>query len=37
VLEKLERLGVHCIDVPATELSTALLNRYLMIKQRGLL
>jgi uncharacterized protein (DUF58 family) len=37
VLEKLERLGVHCIDVPASQLSTALLNRYLLIKQRGLL
>jgi len=37
VLEKLERLGIHCIDVPASELSTALLNRYLLIKQRGLL
>ncbi|HTP32717.1 MAG TPA: DUF58 domain-containing protein [Candidatus Acidoferrales bacterium] len=37
VLEKLERLGVQCIDTPATELSTALLNRYLMIKHRGLL
>ncbi len=37
VLEKLERLGIHCIDVPANQLSTALLNRYLLIKQRGLL
>jgi uncharacterized protein (DUF58 family) len=37
VIEKLERLGVHCIDVPAHQLSTALLNRYLLIKQRGLL
>jgi uncharacterized protein (DUF58 family) len=37
VLEKLERLGIHCIDVPAGQLSTALLNRYLLIKQRGLL
>jgi uncharacterized protein (DUF58 family) len=37
VLEKLERLGIHCIDVPAKDLTTALLNRYLLIKQRGLL
>jgi uncharacterized protein (DUF58 family) len=37
VLEKLERLGIQVIDVPAKELSTALLNRYLLIKQRGLL
>ena len=37
VLEKLERLGIHCIDTPADGLTTALLNRYLLIKQRGLL
>jgi uncharacterized protein (DUF58 family) len=37
VLEKLERLGIHCIDVPSAQLNTALLNRYLLIKQRGLL
>jgi uncharacterized protein (DUF58 family) len=37
VIEKLERLGIHCIDVPAAQLTTALLNRYLLIKQRGLL
>ena len=37
VLERIARLGVHCLDVPAGELSPALLNRYLAIKQRGLL
>ncbi|MDR3279731.1 MAG: DUF58 domain-containing protein [Synergistaceae bacterium] len=37
VLERIARLGVHCLDVPAAGISTALLNRYLMIKQRGLL
>ncbi len=37
VLERVARLGVHCLDVPAGGLSTALLNRYLLIKQRGLL
>ena len=37
VLERLERLGIHCLDVPAAQLTTALLNRYLLIKQRGLL
>ena len=37
VLERIARLGVHCLDVSARMLSTALLNRYLMIKQRGLL
>lgn len=37
VLERIARLGVHCLDVPAKGVSAALLNRYLMIKQRGLL
>jgi uncharacterized protein (DUF58 family) len=37
VLEKLARLGIHCIDVRADQLTTSLLNRYLLIKQRGLL
>jgi uncharacterized protein (DUF58 family) len=37
VLERVARLGVHCLDVPARGISAALLNRYLLIKQRGLL
>jgi uncharacterized protein (DUF58 family) len=37
VFERLERMGVHCIDVPSRGLSVALINRYLMIKQRGLI
>ncbi len=37
VLEKINRLGVHCLDVPADGMSSAVLNRYLLIKQRGLL
>ncbi len=37
VLEKLERLGIQCLDLPPAELPVALLNRYLTIKQRGLL
>jgi uncharacterized protein (DUF58 family) len=37
VFQRLERLGVHCLDVPSRGLSTALINRYLMIKQRGLI
>lgn len=37
VLERFARLGVHCLDVPAETLSSALLNRYLFVKQRGLL
>jgi uncharacterized protein (DUF58 family) len=37
VRQKAARHGVHCLDVPPGELSTAILNRYLVIKQRGLL
>ena len=37
VFERLERLGVHCLDVPSRGLSVALINRYLMVKQRGLI
>jgi uncharacterized protein (DUF58 family) len=37
VLERLQRLGVHCLDVSAARLSIALINRYLYIKQRDLL
>jgi uncharacterized protein (DUF58 family) len=33
----LSRLGVQVIDVPARSLTTALIDRYLQIKQRGLL
>ncbi len=37
VFERLERLGIHCLDVSPTGLSSALINRYLQIKQRGLI
>lgn len=37
VLEKLARIGVHCLDVPSNALPVALINRYLDIKQRGLI
>ncbi len=37
VFERLHRLGVHCLDVPSRSLPIGLVNRYLMIKQRGLL
>jgi uncharacterized protein (DUF58 family) len=37
VLERLERLGVHCLDVPPPALGARLLNTYLKIKDRGLL
>lgn len=37
VLQRIARLGVQCLDVPFGSLPAALLNRYLTIKQRGLL
>jgi uncharacterized protein (DUF58 family) len=37
VFERLERLGVHTLDVPSRGLSVALINRYLLIKKRGLI
>jgi uncharacterized protein (DUF58 family) len=37
VFERLARLGVHCMDVPSGGLSVALINRYLLIKQRGMI
>jgi uncharacterized protein (DUF58 family) len=37
VLERLQRMGVHCLEAPARGLAVGLVNRYLMIKQRGLL
>jgi uncharacterized protein (DUF58 family) len=37
VFERLERMGLHCLDTPSAGLSVALINRYLRIKQRGLI
>jgi uncharacterized protein (DUF58 family) len=37
VLERLHRMGIHCLDVTPSRLSPALINKYLTIKQRGLL
>ena len=37
VFERLRRLGVHCLDVPAERIGMALINRYLLIKQRELI
>jgi len=37
VLERIARLGIHCLDVPVQIVSSALVNRYLMIKRMGLL
>lgn len=37
VFQKLERLGVHCLDVPVNGLAVGLVNTYLRIKERGLL
>jgi uncharacterized protein (DUF58 family) len=33
-LERLRQRGVHTLDVPADELSVAVINRYLAIKQQ---
>lgn len=35
VLERLSRLGVHVLDTPVGALSTGLINKYLLVKQRG--
>jgi uncharacterized protein (DUF58 family) len=37
VLERLTRMGVHCLEVPPRGLAVNLVNRYLTIKGRGLL
>jgi len=37
VLERLTRMGVHCLEVPPRGLAVGLVNRYLTIKERGLL
>jgi uncharacterized protein (DUF58 family) len=37
VLEKVARLGAFCVDLPPRAMGPAILNRYLLIKQRGLL
>jgi uncharacterized protein (DUF58 family) len=37
VLERLERMGIHCLDVAPAGLSAGLINRYLLIKRRGLI
>jgi len=37
VFERLDRLGVHCLDVPRESFSLSLINRYLSVKQRGLI
>jgi uncharacterized protein (DUF58 family) len=37
VLERLARMGVHCLEVPPRGLAVSLVNRYLTIKERGLL
>ena len=37
VLERLARMGVHCLEIQPRGLAIGLVNRYLAIKQRGLL
>ncbi len=34
VIERLRRLGVHCLDVPSKSVGIGMLNRYLAIKER---
>ena len=34
VIERLRRLGVHCLDVPSQSVGIGVLNRYLAIKER---
>ena len=36
VLERLRRIGAHCIDAAPSRFSMALVNRYLEIKRREL-
>jgi uncharacterized protein (DUF58 family) len=35
VMERLHRLGVHCLDAPPQNVSTRLIDRYLSIKEKG--
>jgi uncharacterized protein (DUF58 family) len=37
VFERLDRLGVHCLDVAREQFSVRLINRYLTMKQRNLI
>lgn len=37
VFERLERMGLHCLDASTANVTVALIVRYLMIKQRGLI
>ena len=37
VFDRLDRMGIHCLDVAHDGLSIGLINRYLKIKQRGML
>jgi len=37
VMERLARLGVHCLDVSHEAVDTAMINRYLLIKHRELI
>jgi uncharacterized protein (DUF58 family) len=37
VFERLERMGLHCLDASTANVTVGLVVRYLMIKQRGLI
>ena len=37
VYQRLDRLGVHCLEAPAADIGADLLNRYLVIKQKEMI
>lgn len=37
VLERLRRLGIHCLDAPSATITTDLINQYLLIKRKELI
>jgi hypothetical protein len=37
VFARLQRIGIHCLDVDRAAINANLINRYVAIKQRGLL
>jgi hypothetical protein len=36
VIERIRRLGVHCVSAPAPGLATGLIDRYLVIRREEL-
>jgi hypothetical protein len=37
VFERLRRLGIHCLEAPSEKVGTALVDRYLEIKNKELI